>query len=66
MNSLLLTALTCALLYYFLLYLPNSPKKPNTSREKATQTNQTISPDPELATTLDQLITEIQQLNQII
>jgi hypothetical protein len=78
MNDLLFYALILALLYYFFLYLPqqksissNPPPQPFT-HSQSTQTDPTTTeyepgavncPEPELASTLDTLIKDIQDLN---
>jgi hypothetical protein len=82
MNDLLFYALIIALLYYFFLYLPaqksissNPPPQPFTHNQ-ATQTDSEIitynepgavnCPGPELESTLDILIKDIQALNRQI
>ena len=79
MNDLLFYTLILALLYYFFLYLPaqksiSSNPPPNAkplTHQQATQTT-TVEPDalncpgPELESTLDNLIKDIQAFNQSI
>jgi len=69
MNDLLFYTLILALLYYFCDYLPKQkqiePTKPLThSQFTQTNPNPIIKDDAELESTLDQLISEIKQLNQ--
>jgi len=67
MNDILFYLLILALLYYFFYYLPQKqiePTKPLT-HSQFTQTNPIpLKDDPELESTLDQLISEIKKLNQ--
>jgi hypothetical protein len=79
MNDLLFYTLILALLYYFFFYLPQqksiSPNPPPNAKplthQQATQTT-TVEPDalncpePELESTLDTLLKDIQALNRQI
>ena len=71
MNDLLFYTLLIALLYYFLIYLPQqkkylAPTKPLV-QDQTTQTETPSEEDnSELEQTLDQLIKNIQQLNRQI
>ena len=68
MNDILFYLLILALLYYFFYYLPQKqiePTKPLThSQFTQTNPNPIIKDDSELESTLDNLISEIKQLNQ--
>jgi hypothetical protein len=81
MNDLLFYALILALLYYFFIYLPqqksissNPPPQPFTQNQTTQTDSKTIEnepaalncPGPELETTLDILIKDIQALNKQI
>ncbi len=78
MNDLLFYALILALLYYFFIYLPqqksissNPPPQPFTQSQSTQTESKTITaepdalncPEPELESTLDTLIKDIQDLN---
>jgi len=81
MNDLLFYALILALLYYFFLYLPQQKEITNPlltkpfTQSQSTQTDPTTTeyepgavncPEPELESTLDTLIKDIQALNKQI
>lgn len=63
MNELLFYALLIALLYYFLVYLPQQKKLTANPLTHSQSTQTEPETDPELENTLDDLITSIRQLN---
>ena len=67
MNDLLFTALTIATLYYFFYYLPQQKHLEPIKLTQSTQTDP-LSDENEklLASTLDEIIKQIKQLNQIL
>jgi len=64
MNNLLFIALIIALLYYFLIYLPQQKQLPIKTHSQSTQTDPYPPENPELENALDTLIKDIQELNK--